>query len=227
VVARKAQEAQESPETQAKNRPVPSSSRFLEQTRPRTHGRATSAERVEAWRRWPPDVVAVEAAQAGDTAVLALISTAAVPKLVAFYRNQGLRHFDAEDMAADACEAVIRTLPKLRDPRKFEAWFWRIARSKLYDHFRRKQRPTLPGEREAAMDDPTEAVMIADDHREVREAYQMLKARDRELLWMRDVAGLSYGEIAGRFSAKEGAIRIGVMRARQRLELALEEVSDG
>ncbi len=226
MVARKAQEAQESPETQAKNRPAPSSSRFLEQTRPRTHGRATSAERVEAWRQWPPDVVAVEAAQAGDPAVLTLISTAAVPKLVAFYRNQGLRYYDAEDMAADACEAVIRTLPKLRDPRKFEAWFWRIARSKLYDYFRRKRRPTLPGEREAAMDDPTEAVVIADDHQEVREAYQMLKPRDRELLWMRDVAGLSYGEIAGRFSAKEGAIRIGVMRARQRLEQALGDVTD-
>ena len=168
----------------------------------------------------------MESAQAGDQAVLALIATAAIPKLIAFYRNQGMRHFDAEDMAADTCEAVVRTLPKLRDPRKFEAWFWRIARSKLYDHFRRKQRPTLPGEREAAPDDPTESVVIADDHSEIREAYAMLKDRDRELLWMRDVAGLSYGEIAGRFKSKEGAIRIGVMRARQRLELALEEISD-
>lgn len=127
-------------------------------------------------------------------------------------------------MAADACEAVVRTLPRLRDPRKFEAWFWRIARSKLYDHFRRKKRPTLPGEREASLDDPTEAVIIADDHTEIREAYALLKDRDRELLWMRDVIGLSYGEIAGRFSVKEGAIRIGVMRARQRLEAALAEV---
>ena len=210
----------------ANQRNLPSSSRFLEQTRSRTHGRATSAERIEAWRQWPPDVVAVEAAQAGDASVLALISTAAVPKLIAFYHNQGMRHFDAEDMAADACEAIIRTLPRLRDPRKFEAWFWRIARSKLYDHFRRKQRPTLPGEREAADDDPTEGVVIEDDHSEVRHAYATLKDRDRELLWMRDVAGLSYGEIAGRFAAKEGAIRIGVMRARQRLEAALIALSD-
>ena len=171
-------------------------------------------------------MTAVESAQAGDQAVLTLIATAAVPKLIAFYRNQGIRYFDAEDMAADACEAIIRTFPKLRDPRKFEAWFWRIARSKLYDHFRRKQRPSLPGEREAAIDDPTESVVIADDHSEIRAAYATLKERDRELLWMRDVAGLSYGEIAGRFSAKEGAIRIGVMRARQRLEQALGEVTD-
>lgn len=167
---------------------------------------------------------AVELAQAGDPTTLTLIATAAVPKLIAFYRNQGIRSHDAEDMAADTCEAVIRTLPRLRDPRKFEAWFWRIARSKLYDHFRRKQRPTLPGEREAAPDDPTEAIVIADDHSEIRAAYATLRTRDRELLWMRDIAGLSYGEIAGRFAAKEGAIRIGVMRARQRLEAALSEL---
>lgn len=170
-------------------------------------------------------MVSVEAAQAGDQAVLALIATAAIPKLTAFYRNQGMRHFDAEDLAADACEAIVRTLPKLRDPRKFEAWFWRIARSKLYDQFRRKQRPQAPGEREATYEDPAESMVIADDHTEVREAYALLKDRDRELLWMRDVVGLSYSEIAGRFRAKEGAIRIGVMRARQRLEAALEQTT--
>ena len=40
----------------------------------------------------------------GDAVVLTLISTAAVPKLVAFYRNQGLRHFDAEDMASEGLD---------------------------------------------------------------------------------------------------------------------------
>lgn len=171
-------------------------------------------------------MVAVESAQAGDESVLALIATAAIPKLVAFYRNQGMRHYDAEDLAADACEAIVRTLPRLRDPRKFEAWFWRIARSKLYDQLRRKHRPQAPGEREATYEDPAESMVIADDHSEVREAYALLKDRDRELLWMRDVVGLSYSEIAGRFSAKEGAIRIGVMRARQRLEAALEQTPE-
>ena len=144
---------------------------------------------------------------------------------MAFYRNQGMRHFDAEDLAADACEAIVRTLPRLRDPRKFEAWFWRIARSKLYDQFRRKQRPQIPGEREADFEDPAEGVVIADDHSEIREAYALLKDRDRELLWMRDVVGLSYSEIAGKLRLKEGAIRIAVMRARQRLEAALEETA--
>lgn len=226
MTAKKAQEARPSQEMMAPT-PVPSSSRFLEKTRARrTHGRPTQSERIEAWRQWPPDVVAVESAQAGDQSVLALIATAAIPKLVAFYRNQGMRHFDAEDLAADACEAIVRTLPRLRDPRKFEAWFWRIARSKLNDQLRRKHRPQAPGEREATYEDPAESMVIADDHGEVRKAFALLKDRDRELLWMRDVVGLSYREIAGRFRAKEGAIRVGVMRARQRLEAALQQTTE-
>jgi DNA-directed RNA polymerase specialized sigma24 family protein len=44
---------------------------------------------------------------------------------------------------------------------------------------------------------------------------------------MRDVIGLAYTDISGRLFMREGAIRIAVMRARQRLEQALAEVEEG
>jgi RNA polymerase sigma factor (sigma-70 family) len=155
--------------------------------------------------------------------VLTTIATAAVPKLVSFYRGQGLRPHDAEDVAGDAIEAVVRTLPRLRDAARFEAWFWRIARSKFYDHLRRKHRGGPPVvEREAMFDDPSEHLLIADEHADVRQAFALLRDRDRDLLWMRDVIGLPYTDIAGRLNLTEGALRIGVMRARQRLHDALE-----
>lgn len=178
----------------------------------------------DPWRSWPPAPDAVEAAQAGDQLVLTVIATAAIPKLVAFYRGQGMRQHDAEDLAGDTCEAVVRTLPKLRDAGKFEAWFWKVARSKLYDHLR-KRRTTAPrpGERDEMFDDPEDLMLLADEHASVRRAFRTLKDRDRELLWLRDVVGLPYDEIAGRFVLREGAVRIAVMRARQRLEEALEQ----
>jgi RNA polymerase sigma-70 factor (ECF subfamily) len=173
----------------------------------------------DPWRLWPPAPDQVEAAQRGDHQVLTTISTAAVPKLVSFYRGQGIRPHDAEDLAGDAIEAVVRTLPRLRDAAKFEAWFWRIARSKFYDHLRRKQKGGPPlTEREEMFDDPSDHLLIADEHADVREAFAGLKQRDRDLLWMRDVVGLPYSDIAGRLKLSEGALRIGVMRARQRLE---------
>lgn len=164
----------------------------------------------------------MEAAQSGDHQVLTFIATAAVPKLVSFYRGQGIRSHDAEDLAGDAIEAVVRTLPRLRDAARFEAWFWRIARSKFYDHLRRKHKGGPPlTEREEMYDDPADHLLIADEHADVREAFGQLKPRDRELLWMRDVVGLPYSDISGRLKLSEGALRIGVMRARQRLEEAL------
>jgi RNA polymerase sigma factor (sigma-70 family) len=154
---------------------------------------------------------------------MTVIATAAIPKLVSFYRGQGMRQHDAEDLAGDACEAVVRTLPRLRDAGKFEPWFWRIARSKLYDHLRKKRGlAPRPSAREEMFDDPEDRVLLADEHAAVRRAFSGLKQRDRDLLWMRDVVGLPYGDIAGRFKLGEGAIRIAVMRARQRLEEALK-----
>lgn len=155
--------------------------------------------------------------------MLTHIATAAVPKLVAFYRGQGLRQHDAEDLAGDAIESIVRTLPRLRDAGKFEAWFWRIGRSKFYDHLRRKRKGGPPlTEREEMYDDPSDHLMIADEHSDVRDAFGRLKTRDRELLWMRDVVGLPYSDMAIRLGMTEGALRIGVMRARQRLEDGLD-----
>ena len=54
---------------------------------------------------------------------------------------------------------------------------------------------------------------MADEHADVRTAFAGLSVRDRELLWMREVAGLPYTDVAGRFSLKQGAARIAVMRA--------------
>ena len=65
--------------------------------------------------------------------------------------------------------------------------------------------------------------MLLYEHAEIREAFASLRPRDRELLWLREVVGLGYADIAGRFSLREGAVRIAVMRARQRLEEALGE----
>lgn len=193
----------------------------LRQAEPR---RASIHHEGDPWRLWPPAPDAVEEAQQGDHRVMTVIATAAVPKLVSFYRGQGIRAHDAEDLAGDAIEAVVRNLPQLRDAARFEAWFWRIARSKFYDHLRQKHRGGPPvTDREEMFDDPADNLLIADEHADVREAFAVLKDRDRDLLWMRDVVGLPYSDLAGRLKLSEGALRIAVMRARQRLEEALAQ----
>lgn len=180
----------------------------------------------DGWRQWPPVPAEVEAARDGNSTLLHAILASSIPKLVAFYRGLGLAYQDAEDVASDACEAIVKYLPRLRDPVTFEAWFWKIARSKFHDHLRRKHRPAPDQAPDLSFALPDERVILDADHQEIRAAFQQLPLRDRELLWMRDVVGLRYADMAGRLRLSEGAIRIAVMRARQRLETALNTVTE-
>ena len=175
---------------------------------------------------WPPDATVVDAARNGDTQVLTGILTVGVPKLIAFYRGMGFRREDAEDMASETCEAVVRHLPGLRNAQTFEAWFWRIARNKYHDHLRKRRRNPGVREAEAIYELPDDTVVLEAEHEAVRIALQELPPRDRELLWMREVVGLPYADIAGQFRVTSGATRVAVMRARRRLEEALRAIDE-
>jgi RNA polymerase sigma factor (sigma-70 family) len=174
--------------------------------------------------QWPPDATSVDAARNGDREMLTSMLVTGVPKLMAFYRGMGFRQQDAEDMAADASEKIVRHLATLRNPQTFEAWFWRIARNTYHDHLRKRRRTAGVREVGPVYDLPEDAVVLESDHVAVRLAFGKLSARDRELLWMREVVGMAYGDIAGRFGATSGATRVAVMRARNRLEEALRAV---
>jgi len=174
--------------------------------------------------RWPPAAEAVAAAANGDQRQLGLILGDGVPKLVAFFRGMGFNKFDAEDLASDTCEALVRHLPRLRNHQAFEAWFWRIARNKYHDHLRRRQRKPTPPSTDIEHDQPEDELMLMADHAAVRVAFDRVSPRDRELLWLRDVVEMSYADIAASMRNREGAVRVAVMRARQRLEVAIQEV---
>jgi RNA polymerase sigma-70 factor (ECF subfamily) len=168
-------------------------------------------------RRWPPTRETVEAAVAGDDAALGAILALGFPKLVAFYRGMGLRHADAEDVASEACEGVVRNLPRLRDPASFEAWFWTIGRNRFRTRLRKKgriERELDPG----AVSDPSDAAIASEEHAFIREALAQLSDRDRSILWLREVEQLSHDEISGRLGIATGAVRVAALRARRRLE---------
>ena len=55
------------------------------------------------------------------------------------YSRLGDAH-TAEDVTSQTFVAAYEALPKYRERGQFTAWLFRIARSKLYDHLRRKRR---------------------------------------------------------------------------------------
>ena len=65
---------------------------------------------------------------------------------------------------------------------------------------------------------PEEISMEGDEHRRIRVALSGLTPKDRELLWLREVEGLEYEDIATRLGATAGTVRVACHRARRRLE---------
>lgn len=174
-------------------------------------------------RSWPPSVDRVVAARDGDRIELGRILGDGFPKLVAFYRGSGLRHADAEELASEALEGMVKSLPKLREPVAFEAWFWSVARNRFRSKLRTKGRT----ERELEyppVDDPEDLAVAGEEHSLIREAMAELSVRDRQILWLREVEGLTHAEIAGRMTLATGAVRVAALRARRRLAEAYEEL---
>lgn len=167
-------------------------------------------------RSWPPTIEQVTAARDGDRVELGSILMAGFPKIVAFYRGSGLRHADADELASEALEGMVRNLPKLREPAAFEAWFWSVARNRFRSKLRTKGRE----EREldyAPVDSPEDLAVISEEHKEIREALQHISMKDRQILWLREVEGLTHDEIATRMEMATGAVRVAALRARRRL----------
>lgn len=165
----------------------------------------------------------VTAARDGDRDSLGRLCTLIHPRLIGFYRYSGLTSVQAEDLAADVLENVITSLATLRNPKVFDAWMWSIGRNRLKGWIRVNRRrdrfePTTP-----TVSGPEERAIDAEDHSRIREALSMLKMRDRELLWLREVEGLSYEEIGGRLGAASGTVRVACHRARKKLEQAYQK----
>lgn len=173
---------------------------------------------------WPPPESLVAEAREGDQRALSRILSAGYPRLVGFFRSSGLPAGEAEDLAADVVEAMLRHFPRLRKPRAFEAWFWSIARTQLRSWIRKRRRPERLPPVPAEASGPAEQLETADEHQRIRQALGRLSARDRQLLWLREVEGLSYEEIGGRLRAASGTVRVACHRARQRLEEVYREL---
>jgi RNA polymerase sigma-70 factor (ECF subfamily) len=168
---------------------------------------------------WPPAIAVIRLAVTGDDRSLSEILRGGYPRLVGFYLGVGLGRHEAEELSAETCEAVVTRIDGLRAPEAFEAWFWSIARNRLRTLFRRR-RAAKPTDAMVSPATPEEISMEGDEHRRIRIALENLSPKDRELLWLREVEGLEYDDIARRLGATPGTVRVACHRARRRLEAA-------
>ena len=127
---------------------------------------------------------------------------------------------DASDLTQEVFLRVSRSpVPSARAGEQ-RAWVFRIARNLALNHRRdTERRPRLV----ALVDAPSSANQ--ESAVAVREALEQLAPLDRDVFLLREVAGLSYNEIASACELSADAVRSRLHRARQELRASLSPAS--
>ncbi len=130
----------------------------------------------------------------------------------------------AEDITSQTFIAAYEALPKYREQGQFSAWLFRIARSKLNDHFRRSRREVgLEAAGELLEREDSLGVLIrAEELSQIRFLIKKLNEEEQDLIRLRYVAELSFGEIAELLGKREDAVKKSVYRLLERLKGQME-----
>jgi RNA polymerase sigma-70 factor, ECF subfamily len=177
----------------------------------------------------PPNTVdgSVSAAVEGDPKAVRTILTYVRPLVVKYCRarvgRQERSFGSADDVAQEVCLAVLKALPTYRDQgRPFLAFVYGIAAHKVADAHRAVARnradpmlevPEMP-ESSAG---PEQVAMQGDLSRRIKELLEILPDKQREIVVLRTVVGLSAEETAEAVGSTPGAVRVAQHRALGRL----------
>ena len=119
----------------------------------------------------------------------------------------------AEDILQEAYCRLLSTRRHEMDEQQTRSYLFRIATNLVHDRWRRgKELPLPENSEEISPADPE-----FDDKLHVRQAFERLKPRERQLLWLAYVEGSSHKEIAESTGLRAGSIRLLLFRARRKL----------
>lgn len=130
----------------------------------------------------------------------------------------------ADDVAQEVCLAAIQALPRYQDQgRPFLAFVYGIAAHKVADAHRaaarNKSDPTdVVPERYSLEAGPEQMAVQADTSERMNQLLQILPEKQREILILRIVVGLSAEETADAVGSTPGAVRVAQHRALARLK---------
>ncbi len=163
----------------------------------------------------------VQRAQQGDRDAYGALYKTRVDGL-SRYVGAILRDVDrTEDVVAQSFMLAWRDLPKLRDPRRFDAWLFRIAHNQAMNEFKRPSTTGLEQTLEPPEPNPAyspSARMDAQvDSEKLRNALLGLAEDQRDVLVLRFLRGLPHSEVAKQMGRSEQAVRALQYRALQSL----------
>jgi RNA polymerase sigma-70 factor (ECF subfamily) len=170
---------------------------------------------------------------AGDPAAVGRVLSIIRPLVVRYCRAR-LGRLDrlsvsADDVAQEVCLAVLTALPGYRvQGRPFLAFVYGIASHKVIDAHRSATRnraepvADLPDSAESS-DGPEQRALRVELSDELSQLLETLPEKQREILVLRVVVGLSAEETADAVGSTPGAVRVAQHRALARLRKSMPE----
>lgn len=145
---------------------------------------------------------------------------------------------DAMELTQETFFNAWRGLPSFHQDSKFSTWLYRLATNVTIDFLRKeKRRRSVAASSLSVEDEDEQRVLDIPDHRftpqseaerrELQEAVHRglskLSEEHRQVLVLRELNGLSYGEIAQVLDIEEGTVKSRISRARMALRKILLE----
>ena len=136
---------------------------------------------------------------------------------------------ETEDATQQVFLSAHRALLNGAAPREPRAWLLAVARNECYARFReRASTPSPTGDApETATADASVHVLRAGELATVWDEVGQMPATQREAFLLREIRGLSYGQVADELSLSGPSVRSLLLRARMRLRQRLGDVAAG
>lgn len=154
----------------------------------------------------------------GDPGAYDKLLSQARPALQAYFARQFRAGAAAEDLTQETLLALHTKFYTYRSGSPFAPWLYAIAKYKAIDYLRANRRRTAATE--VPLDDTLvagENVLAQNANHDLTNMLATLSTRDRALLQLAKVDGLSLKQISQQLNISISAVKVGIHRAMKRL----------
>jgi RNA polymerase sigma factor (sigma-70 family) len=162
-------------------------------------------------------------ASAGDLAALNVLLVTVRPEVLRVCSRLLRNREDAEEACQDTLLAMARGLPRFEGRSAFRTWMFRLATNRARSAYRRNRADAHTDRDDGLADvaDLRRTSVVATTRVDLLEALKHLRPELAEALALRDVVGLSCGEIAALHHVPEGTVKSRLHHARRELRKRL------
>ena len=176
----------------------------------------------------------VRLAQQGHEDCMNRLAEEAEGRLRAYIYRVTLDHDLTQDLSQEALLQMVKSLGNLRKAERFWPWLYRIAQSKIRQHYKSKQKKAAISEsalyedflahhRDGREEDGLGQLVQKELSKKVMSAMQKMQQQYRAVLSLRCLEQLSYADIGVAMECNEVTARVLFFRAKQALKKQLTQ----